>query len=174
MSLHDRSRAIGLLQAGVGQRDVARRLGRRQATINQLWLKFQQTGSVEDRPRQSRGRVTSRRQDTNIRVQHLRNRFRQATKTASTTIGTHGRPVCAETVRRRLKDHGIRCRRPYGGIVLTPRHRQARLRWARAHVRWTRAQWSGVLFSDESRFSLSKPDGRIRCYRRRGGRFANC
>ena len=55
---------------------------------------------------------------------------------------------------------------------MTLRHRQVRLRWARAHRRWRRRDWTSVLFSDESRFNLSHADGRGRLYRRRGERFA--
>ena len=47
------------------------------------------------------------------------------------------------------------------GQVLTARHRAARLQWAR------------VLFSDESRFNLSRHDGQIRVFRRRGEHFAD-
>ena len=61
------------------------------------------------------------------------------------------------------------------GQVLTARHRAARLQWAQRHFRWGRQQWARVLFFDESWFSLSHHDGRIRVFRRRGERFAdNC
>ena len=59
--------------------------------------------------------------------------------------------------------------------MLTARHRAARLHWAQRHFRWGRQQWARVLFSDESRFNLSHPDGRTRGFKRRGERFAdNC
>ena len=38
-------------------------------------------------------------------------------------------------------------------------------------MRWTRAQWAQVLFSDESRFTLSFHDGRNRDWRRNGERY---
>ena len=38
-------------------------------------------------------------------------------------------------------------------------HRTRCLAWARQHVTWTRQQWGRVLFSDESRFTLSFNDG---------------
>ena len=34
--------------------------------------------------------------------------------------------------------------------------------------------WERVVFSDESRYYLSKQDGRLRVYRRPGERFRNC
>ncbi|KAK7093015.1 hypothetical protein V1264_008676 [Littorina saxatilis] len=41
----------------------------------------------------------------------------------------------------------------------------------RRHVRWTRQQWSQVLFSDESRFALNHNDDRLRVWRRQGERY---
>ncbi|GFV28912.1 transposable element Tcb2 transposase [Trichonephila clavipes] len=38
---------------------------------------------------------------------------------------------------------------------LLPDHRTARLQWCREHHNWTQHDWACVLFSDESRFSLS-------------------
>ena len=35
-----------------------------------------------------------------------------------------------------LRKRGLRCRRPYKGIVLTANHARARLDWAKAHLRW--------------------------------------
>ena len=57
--------------------------------------------------------------------------------------------------------------------LLNDGHKQARLTWARQHVRWTRQQWSHVLFTDESRFCLDHHAGRVRVWRRRGERFAD-
>lgn len=79
------------------------------------------------------------------------------------------------TVRNRLRQYGLNARRPYVGSVLTRRHRQERLRWGRAHQRFTRRQWSKVLFSDETRIQLHRADGRKRVWRRVGERYRdNC
>ena len=55
----------------------------------------------------------------------------------------------------------------------TSRHRCHRPAWAREHLRWTRDQWDSVLFSDESRFTLSRNYGRQQCWRRQGERYAS-
>ncbi len=46
------------------------------------------------------------------------------------------------TTHRRVKEFGYSCR-------------QRRLTWAKEKKNWTVAQWSKVLFSDESKFSIS-------------------
>ena len=53
------------------------------------------------------------------------------------------------------------------------RHRATRRDWCTRHVRWQRAQWASVLFSDESRFALQFNDGKEQVYRRPGERFAD-
>ena len=59
--------------------------------------------------------------------------------------------------------------------MLNPRHRRARLAWARRYLRYTKADWANVLFVDEVRVNLRVSDGRVRIYRRRGERNSqNC
>ena len=69
-----RNIAIGRLQAGESQNEVARTLNVNQSTISKLWNRFQQTGSTNDRQRSGRPRITTPGQDWYIRVFHLRNR----------------------------------------------------------------------------------------------------
>ena len=76
-------------------------------------------------------------------------------------------------VRNRLHSAGLRARRPYVGMPLSQRHRQARLAWTRQNRRWTNQQWATVFFTDESRFLLDMLDRRRRVWRRRGERYAN-
>jgi transposase len=116
-------RPLGMLEVGIRQDHVARLLGCTQGTISNLVRRFRQSGSVDDRGRSGRPRVTTVRQDRYIVLQHLRNRFHPASRTASTTIGTHRRPVSATTIRRRLRESGLRNRRPFRGPILTDRIR---------------------------------------------------
>ncbi|MCI4378174.1 hypothetical protein PGIGA_G00212910 [Pangasianodon gigas] len=67
-----------------------------------------------------------------------------------------------------------RARRPLVGPVLTARHRGARLAFAIEHQNWQVRHWRPVLFTDESRFTLSTCDRRERVWRSRGERYAAC
>ena len=134
-------------------------------TVQCLQAKYHRTGSVADGPRQSRGRVTTRQQDQYIGHVHNRNRRAITFVTDRTVIGTHVRQISVRKVRNRLRETGLRCRRPCYGIVLTPCHRQQRLEWARRNIRTTRAEWAAILFTYESRFILLDRDERI--YQRR-------
>ncbi|GFX94108.1 transposable element Tcb1 transposase [Trichonephila clavipes] len=55
-------------------------------------------------------------------------------------------------------------------IPLTPRHRVARRRWAAEHRDWEQHDWSQVLFTDESQFSLECDTRRVLVWRDRGTR----
>ncbi|GFW48088.1 transposable element Tcb1 transposase [Trichonephila clavipes] len=63
--------------------------------------------------------------------------------------------ISRKTVARRLKGGGLYARTPVVCVPLTRQHRTARLQWCREHHNWTEQDWACVLFSDESRFSLS-------------------
>lgn len=171
----DRDRAVTLLMRGISQSEVSRRLGVNHSTISRLWQRLRRTGNTADRPRSGRPRVTTARQDRQIRLTHLRDRFQTATETALNTPGTHNNRIHPQTVINRLREFGIRARRPYVGTPLTARRRAIRLNWLERHrpINFPRRRWCSVLFSDESRFSLHRADGRQRVYRRRGERYAD-
>ncbi|GFT69408.1 transposable element Tcb1 transposase [Trichonephila clavipes] len=63
--------------------------------------------------------------------------------------------ISRKTVARRLRGGGLYARRPVVSVPLTRKHRTARLKWCSEHHNWTEQDWACVLFSDESRFSLS-------------------
>ncbi|GFV34373.1 transposable element Tcb2 transposase [Trichonephila clavipes] len=76
--------------------------------------------------------------------------------------------ISRKTVARRLKGGGLYARRPVVCVPLTRQHRTARLQWCREHHNWTEQDWACVLFSDESRFSLSSDCRRLLNWRESG------
>ncbi|GFX13193.1 HTH_Tnp_Tc3_2 domain-containing protein [Trichonephila clavipes] len=65
-----------------------------------------------------------------------------------------GTTVSRQTVYRRLGNIGLYALTPVRCVPLTTTHCRLRLTWNREHVLWAPQQWSCVMFSDESRFSL--------------------
>ncbi len=104
---------------------------------------------------------------------HLQDRMRPANRTAAATIGLHNQRISAQTVRNRLRQAHLHARRPHRGLDLTAVCHRNQLEWANAHILWRLALWRGVLFIDESQFSLYRADGRQRVWRRVGERFAD-
>ncbi len=84
----------------------------------------------------------------------------------------HNQRISAQTARNRLREAHLHARHPHRGLDLTAVRRRNRLEWANVHIRWRLALWRGVLFTDESRFSLYRADGRQRVCRCVGERFA--
>ena len=152
--------AIGLLQGGNTQADVARQLNVSQSVISRLWNRHQQTGNVTDIHRAGRPRATTRQQDRLLVTSALRDRHQNATQLQRRLYQVTGVQVSTQTVRNRLHDRGLNARRPYIVLPLTARRRRARRDWARQYQRWNLGQWSHVMFSDESRFMLDFCDGR--------------
>ena len=64
---HERSVAIGMLQAGTRVSDVARHFNCHPSTIQRLRDRYQATGTVKDRRRSGQPRLTTRRQDGTLR-----------------------------------------------------------------------------------------------------------
>ena len=88
LSIEQRGQAVGMLQAGKSQHEVARQMGCSQAAISKLMSKFGRTGTVKDLARPGRPPVTTHDQDRRIVLKHLQNRFKTARTTAAETSGT--------------------------------------------------------------------------------------
>uniref|UniRef100_A0A3B4YEN0 Transposase Tc1-like domain-containing protein n=1 Tax=Seriola lalandi dorsalis TaxID=1841481 RepID=A0A3B4YEN0_SERLL len=116
--------------------------------------------------------VTDCNDDQNLRTYALRHRYAAATQLQARLRDVRGTRVSSQTIRNRLHCFGLNARRPLQVTPLTPRHRRERLQWAQDHVTWTMQQWSTVLFTDECWVTLHRNDGRQRCWKRRGERYA--
>lgn len=171
LSADERGMALAWLQSGIGLREIGRRLQVSHSVIHRLQERFHATGTTIERSRSGRPRATTRQEDRYVGLSALRERSVTAeTLRGQLRMATHTN-VSSQTIRRRLREQGLQSRRPAIRIRLTADHRRRRLAWCRAHVRWTRAQWARVLFTDESRFTMSFHDGRNRVWRRGGERF---
>ncbi|GFV70556.1 transposable element Tcb2 transposase [Trichonephila clavipes] len=159
-----------LREAGWSNRRIGRHLGRSDMVVARCWQQWITEGRVYRRGGSGRPRNTNDREDRAIR--------RVATSAPTTSLASIQRhlppsrhPVPSrETIRRRLTEVGLRSRRPLRRLPLTPHHRQCRLDFCRPRATWSVTDWRRVIFSDESRFSLSADDHRTRVWRRTGQR----
>uniref|UniRef100_A0AAZ3QEG8 Transposase Tc1-like domain-containing protein n=1 Tax=Oncorhynchus tshawytscha TaxID=74940 RepID=A0AAZ3QEG8_ONCTS len=149
---------LGMLQGGMRTADEARAINVH--TVRCLRQRYKETGWTASRPRSGRRRVTTPAQDLYIRTSDLRDKYRMATTVRVTPV-THNPFISAQTVRNRLREAGLRVCRPVVRQVLTRHHRQQHCLWAQNNRRWIRHDWQKVLFTDVSRFCLTRGDGRI-------------
>jgi len=137
------------------------------------YARYLDTNSFQRRSGSGRPRCTTDNDDRFIVLNSLRDRHRTAVQ-----IRNNLRDIQHECIHWHCSEKisGTKSvfRKPAAVPLLTRRHRVTRLNFAREHRDWTYADWSKVLFSDESRFCLYSPDGRERIYRRSGERFADC
>ncbi|GFU77961.1 transposable element Tcb2 transposase [Trichonephila clavipes] len=107
-------------------------------------------------------------EDRYIVLSANRNRRTTAQQVANQFLAASGKQISRKTVARRLREGGLYARRPVVCVPLTRQHRTARFQWCREHHNWTEQDWACVLFSDESRFSLSSDCRRQLIWRERG------
>jgi len=77
------------------------------------------------------------------------------------------------TVRRRLQDAGLHGHLAVKKPLLTARHRCLHLEFAREHLHWNWVDWSVVLWTDESCFTMVQSDGPTFVRRRPGEQLRN-
>ncbi|GFT28181.1 transposable element Tcb2 transposase [Trichonephila clavipes] len=105
--------------------------------------------------RGGRVRSTTPAEDRYIVLSAKRNRRTTAQQVTNQFLAASGKQISRKTVARRLRGGELYARRPVVCVPLTRQHRTARLQRCREHHNWTEQDWACVLFSDESRFSLS-------------------
>ncbi|GFX67785.1 transposable element Tcb2 transposase [Trichonephila clavipes] len=135
-----RGRIIGKLEEGRSVTSVAAEFGIAHSIVSRLWRQFQTTGTAIRGFSSGRPRGTKPADDRYIVLQARRNR-------------------------RRLHGGGLFARRPVRCVPLTPAHRRRRSLWCREHRNWRDNELGRVLFTDESRFSLSSDSHRILIWR---------
>lgn len=174
LSADNCAKAVALAEDGRSYGYIARILHVHRATIKRVVERFLQTGRYTRRAGCGRRRKTTAVDDRFLQVTSLRDRHLTSVQARNQLQEVRGRNVSVWTVRRRLKEFGLKACRPATGPKLLRRHRVARLQFATEHLNWNLQQWQNVLFTDESRFCLHSPDGRKRVWRRAGERFAEC
>ncbi|GFW88187.1 transposable element Tcb1 transposase [Trichonephila clavipes] len=118
-----------------------------------------------------RPRFTTPNEDRYFAVIAKRNRRSTASDLSSQLSSATDTIVSRQTVFRRLGHIGLYARRPVRCVPLTATHCHLRLTWSRKHALWTPQQWSCVMFSDESRFSLQSDSRRTLIWRAPGTHY---
>ncbi|GFV35196.1 transposable element Tcb1 transposase [Trichonephila clavipes] len=163
-----RGQFIGKIEEGRKITDVAREFDIAHNVVSRLRKSFKTTGMCSRRHGGGRVRSTTSAEDRYIILSAKRNRSTTAQQVANQFLAASGKQISRKTVARRLRGGGLYARRPVVCVPLTRQHRTARLQWCREHHNWTEQDWECVLFSDDSRFSLSSDCRRQLIWRESG------
>ncbi|GFT70428.1 transposable element Tcb2 transposase [Trichonephila clavipes] len=163
-----RGRIIGKIEEGRKITDVAREFDIAHSVVSRLWKSFKSTGMCSRR----HGEVVlevRRLQKTDISSYINKKEQAHHGSAGGKSVSCCLRKAdLSKTVARCLRGGGLYARRPVVCVPLTRQHRTARLQWCREHLNWTEQDWACVLFSDESRFSLSSDCRRQLIWRESG------
>lgn len=145
---------IALRNAGYSYREIARLEKVSYGAVQSTLTRFNETKSINDRPRSGRPRVTTKQDDLFVTISSKRNRFHTARDIRANLLESREANVSISTIKRRLGESGLKgcvaARKP----LLRQQNKIKRLAWAKNHKNWTEDQWKQVLFSDESKFEI--------------------
>lgn len=146
----ERIQIVTLYEAGYTQVQLAQQFNVHKRSVQRLLAKHRQHQTIEDLPRPGKRRVSTRQQDNALIQVSRENPQLVARQLRQRWQLEQGVRASTTTVKERLISAGL-----YGCVakkkpLLSGRHRERRLAWARAHQRWTVNQWRRCFFSDES------------------------
>ena len=145
LSVTDVARIVALIEDG-RRRYVSDTLGIFRTTVQDAWNRYMETGNFTRRVGSGRKRKTNAIDDRFIVLNTLRNRRITAFQNQHLLQAVRRTQVSERTIQRRLKENSLSARRPATGPQLLPRHRRARLQFARLHVNWDIELWTKSFF----------------------------
>ncbi len=165
LSDFERGMFVGDRRAGLSISQTADLLGFSRTTISRVYREWTEKEKIS-----SEQQLCGRRSLVDVRGQKRMARLvrddRKATVTQITTRYNQGmqNTISERTTHRTLKQMGYSSRRPHRVPLLSAKNRKRRLQFAQAQQNWTIEDWKNVAWSDESRFLLQHPDGRVRIW----------
>ena len=166
VSHDDRVKMVVLRDEGYSLQEIASKLKCNRNTVCRTLAKQRACGTVDDRKRSGRPRISTHRDDRVLQRICLHNRRFTSSHLKREWEQSSGVTSSARTVRRRLDDVGLFGRMDRKKPLLTDLHRQLRLQWAKERKNWGVDQWYKVIWSNESKFNLFGSNGRVYIRRR--------
>ncbi|KAI7933980.1 hypothetical protein MJO28_017368 [Puccinia striiformis f. sp. tritici] len=162
-----KARIAGMVEGGMSHTGVAKKLELSRTTVSGIISRSRIRGTVETAKKSGRPRLTNDRD-----IRQLRNFLGSHPKSSLAEVtDSMENPVSIPTVRRRAHELGYRSRIAVKKPFINSINRQKRLTFAREHLEWTIADWSKVIWSDESSFETGKKTQRENVWRKKGERM---
>lgn len=175
ISNEDRLRVVLKAEQGISHRQIAREMNINRKSVDRIVKKHQETGSVKDRERSGRPKLSTIRDDRALVRTSLSDRQLTAPQLRTHWFLSTGVASSVTTVKSRLSEAGLRGCIAVKKPLLRLQNRHARLDFARQHQHWSTNDWEKVLWSDESSFEVFNSAKRVFVRRRTNERYSrNC
>ncbi|GAU94576.1 LOW QUALITY PROTEIN: hypothetical protein RvY_06319 [Ramazzottius varieornatus] len=155
-----RNRVIKKHLYKVPDREIARQMLLPHSSVN-FMITYKETGSVQNKPRCGRERITTPMTDRLIVQRVLKDRRISAPKIKEETQPGLLVSISKETVRRRIREKGLNGRVARKKPLIKEHARQKRLDFGKRYGEMPVSFWDNVLWSDESKFNLFEADGKV-------------
>ena len=167
----ERGVIIGGWIFGHSEREIEEKTGQPKTTIHDTIERYRETGTATPVPRTGRPPILNDRDKRHL-VRIIRSDRQQTTRQVHNNfVETTGTAVSFSTIKRALYDAGYNSRVAARKPLISPKNRLDRLQWCRNHKTWDGEEWKKVIWSDESRFTLFRNDGRTRVWRQQKERY---
>jgi hypothetical protein len=137
---------IVALRDSMSHREIGRELDIPHRTVSSFLERYDQRKSADNLPHPGAPRKLS-----TADIRYLVRTVESETRVplAEIPVNTTFSNVSIRTIRRRLREEGIRKWKAVGRALLTKKHAAQRLKWALEHRNWTREDWKKIIWSDE-------------------------
>jgi transposase len=147
---------ISLLDTGLTSRKIAEQVGVSHTMVN---IVRRTTKPGIPKPRAGRAAKLSVGDKRWLVRMITSGKVDTATKLVQELRNTKGMEINAETVRRALKETGLKAAHKQKKPRLLPKHRRQRMDFAILHKDWTVEDWKRVIWSDETKINRLGSDG---------------
>ncbi len=172
MSQDLRKKIISLHKKGEGYKKISKALLISQNTVAKVVQTFKKDGTATiSQRRPGRPRKLTPRQDRLLMRRVEENRHASSLQLSKEVESQTGVTISRDTIQRTLQRNGMHGCRPWKKPLLKPRHKKARLEFARAHADKDEDYWDSILWSDETKINVFGTDGFRTVWRRKGEEY---
>src|ERR1700761_6861838 len=172
-SYEERLEIVFKVERGLSHRKIASEMKIHRNLVNGIVKKHQESGTVEDRERSGRPKISTAGDDRIFIRTSLADRRLTAPQLREEWVQSTGVEASVSTVTSRLSAAGLRGCVATKKPLLTPLNRRARLEFAKQYQHWTVSDWEKVLWSDESSFEVFNSARKVFVRRRTNERYRN-
>ena len=159
-----RREAIAMHRDGKSFAAIGRELEVNADTVRKIWNRYEEHGNTKSAPRSGRPTKLDNRDRRHLK-RYVKKNWSNRHEPLRDITNTLNLDVHPDTLRKEIQAFGLnhrkQCRRPY----LSPKQKEARLKFAEEHIHWTIEDWRRVIFTDEMGLQTGANEGIVWVWR---------